>query len=282
MSFTKLYKFRTVNSNNLEALSSNHLWFSDLGDFNDPFEGSYILDNDLTKEDEELLKKAIQKKPINNRAAQREYEETLKKIGIDLKNNTAEELNLAIVKHKLQSLIDIIHSIKCISMSLKDDKIDPIYQNLLWSHYSDGLRGFCLVFNKEFLMNNFYTSTEDAIRGINISYQDLPNKLKISEYIRSKSFVGELDHSTIQRVTDTIATKSTHWLYENEIRFLSTSSSNLHSYKPDNLVEIVIGEKMSQSQQKSITEIVKTVNPSIVVKKARITPGTYNIDITAD
>lgn len=279
MNTHKLYKFRSVNTHNLTALANNHFWFSSIGDFNDPFEGAYIIDNDLSNKDKELLKKAIQKKPQFTDTDSEKYAEALKHLKIDIKNHSVEDLNLTIVKYKLQLLIDIIHNTKCISMSQKNDSIDPIYENLLWSHYSDGLRGFCLVFDKDALSNSFYSSEDDAIRSIKVRYQNRPNKLKLSEFIRSKIFIGEKDNSYIQEVTETIATKSRSWLYENEIRFISMGNQNLYSYKGEDLIEIVIGEKMPTSQKKLVTDISKSVNPGIAIKKACIKQKSYDIEI---
>lgn len=42
-----LYKFREINTNNLSALENNQLWFSSINDFNDPFEGSHVKENNI-------------------------------------------------------------------------------------------------------------------------------------------------------------------------------------------------------------------------------------------
>lgn len=51
--FPSVYKFSSLNINSLSALAERKAWFSKLADFNDPFEGQFVIETpDFTKESE--------------------------------------------------------------------------------------------------------------------------------------------------------------------------------------------------------------------------------------
>lgn len=49
--FPSVYKFSSLNINSLSALAEGKAWFSNLADFNDPFEGQFVIETpDFTME----------------------------------------------------------------------------------------------------------------------------------------------------------------------------------------------------------------------------------------
>ena len=182
----RIYKFRTVDTYSLSALSNNKLWFSALDDFNDPFEGAHILDNYLSKDDYALIKAMVDWKPKEEVGAEA-YEKMLTEMGIQEDKLTDEELFKSIAVHDLNILVKTIHASKIVCLSLCDEEKDPIKENLMWSHYSNGLRGFCLVFDNESLQEDINNSTQQSMRAIQVKYQDEPNILKLSDFVKSKN-----------------------------------------------------------------------------------------------
>lgn len=275
-----IYKFRNVNIHNITALSSCNLWFSALPDFNDAFEGEYIIDESLSKSDKEFLQKRTAEICSYVDPDSNDYYSVLEKFGINPESeNLLIELGIAFAKDEINGLLKLLHNSKCISFSAKTKDCDPLYENLLWSHYSDGLRGYCLVFNNNKLRKHFYESIDDAIRPISVSYQRTPKSLPISNYIKSKSFHNKNDTTYIQPLTETMATKSSSWSYENELRYIAFEGQNIYHYPPDCLKKIIIGEKMPNDEVKLITKIAKSVNPDICIEFATIEKNTYSIQI---
>lgn len=174
--------------------------------------------------------------------------------------------------------INIIHDSKALCLSYFDeseDKPDPLYENLMWSHYADGLRGFCNVFDCDILFNNL---TKLKIRPALVQYLDKPLTLKIDSY--AEYYVLKNDFSkAISEAVPTISSKSLKWSYEREIRLLSTEKKNLISYPSNALIEIVIGEKMPVDEQKQVILNARTANPDVVIKTARLKPNTYQLEI---
>jgi len=275
----KLYKFRKVDTFSLSGLSNNTLWFSDLDDFNDPFEGSLVLDKNLSETKwKEVLERFHLKsiEEVGSDELETMFEE------LDVTDGGADKkdlLNRMMERDIKKALIGTIHSSKVVSMSLNSDECDPIYENLMWSHYSDGLRGFCLVFDKDRLLAWYY---EEGIkvRPAVVEYTDKPLVISFTDFIDSSYFLDQKpDYNLIENVTRTISMKSSSWSYENELRLLSKEVSHVHPYPPEFLIQIVIGDKMPEDQQKLVIDIAKTSNPNIEIKQAKLKYGSYELEI---
>ncbi|GAB7224766.1 hypothetical protein VoSk93_39850 [Vibrio owensii] len=274
----KLYKFRQVDTYSLSGLSNSTLWFSDLNDFNDPFEGSYVLDDTVSDYvRQNLLSRATPKPDSEIDVVQRDR--MLDEAGVT-GDDTQEDIFLKMLRRDFEkALIGTVHKSKAICMSQYSSEQDPLYENLMWSHYASGLRGFCLVFDSEQLQQGFY-ERELTIRPIEVEYQDHPVTLSLDCFARSRYILNDNPMTdTISDVTKTIGTKSNAWAYEREFRLLSLEDSNVHSYTPEALIEIVIGEKMPKDQQKLVIDTAKSANPSVVIKKAQLKRGTYQLEI---
>jgi hypothetical protein len=271
----KLYKFREFNTNNLTALSNKQLWFSNQSDFNDPFEGAHIKDNQIPQD---ILDTFICKSKAD--IGNEKFSEMLTEMGLIEGEFTNSELFQKIAEHDLQVIIDIIHNSKIVCLSLSEPKNDPINNNLMWSHYADGLRGFCLVFDSDLLQQDIYSSSNKTMRPIQIQYQSNPNTLKLLDFMKSESIFGSDDYiNFVQSVTETIATKSTEWSYENEFRILTLDKSNFHYYSENSLMQVIVGEKMPQVQRKLLLDIIKASHPEIKFKEARLMSNSYALEI---
>ena len=269
-----LYKFREVNTNNLSALANSQFWFSGLNDFNDPFEGSYIkkitIDKKLISGFEFKIKAEVGKD---------KFKEILNKLELVEGNYTNEEFFQIVAEHDLKKLINIVHSSKIACFSIEKEINNPLTNNLMWSHYANGLRGYCLVFDGDELLNDFYSSGREAIRPIFVKYQNTPNTLKLNDFIQSELPIKDVDINFVQKVTETVATKSSDWEYENEFRLITLDQSDFHIYSPILLKEIIVGDKMPASQKNLLLNVAKASNPNVVVKTAKLKKDSYQIEI---
>lgn len=270
-----LYKFRNVNTNNLTALANRQLWFSNQSDFNDPFEGAHIRNNKISQKlSESFMSKSKEE------IGENKFVEMLSNMGLKEGDFTKEQLFQRIAEHDIQALINIVHNSRIVSLSLYDPKNNPLNNNLMWSHYADGLRGFCLVFDGDSLQKDIYSSSDKFMKPIKIQYKSTPNTLHLSDFINSEIILGNNKNiDFIQNVTETIATKSNEWSYENEFRIVVLDNSNFHSYSAKSLKEIVIGEKMPSPQRKLLLDTVKANHPEIITKEARLKPDSYSLEI---
>jgi len=274
----KLYKFRTLSTNSLSALANNKLWFSRLNDFNDPFEGAHILNSKVSDDDLVLFSKSINWKS-KEEVGEEAYNKILSSMKINDDGLSKITLLKCIAKHDLNILVEIIHNSKIACFSLYDEKNDLLKENLMWSHYANGLRGFCLVFDGSKLQSDIYESSNKSMRPIQIKYQDEPKLLILSDYIRSIITPEFEDHDYIRTITETIATKSVKWKYENEVRISVLGKINLHLYSYETLLEIVIGSRMPKDQKNLVIGIAKKSNPNIIIKEACLKHNSYQIEI---
>lgn len=279
LSIYKLYKFREVNTNSLTSLANAELWFSSKEDFNDPFEGTLILDETLTEDDYSLWMSRVEWTmditPLDNN-----FSKLCENLSLDPNETNEKKLILEGLRSDLRVLTNIIHKSKFLCLSQRDQLCDPIYENLMWSHYAQGLRGFCLVFNNDDLQTDINVASEKRMRGIKILYQEKPNQIILSDFLRSDMWVNENQQNYIQTVIETIATKSTAWKYENELRIMTLDAkANSYTYSPDTLEEIVLGEKMSPQHRELLLAIMRSKYPHAKVKIARLVPNTYKIEL---
>ncbi|MCY9805892.1 DUF2971 domain-containing protein [Vibrio scophthalmi] len=279
LSIYRLYKFRDVNTNSLTALANAELWFSSKEDFNDPFEGTLILDESLDESDYQLWRDNVDW-TMEIDPQDKGFVQLCESLSLNPSTTDEKLLILEGLRSDLGVLKKIIHESKFLCLSQRDQTTDPIYENLMWSHYAQGLRGFCLVFNNDGLQKDINKASKKRMRGIKILYQDQPNKISLSEYLRSDMWTNKNCKKYIQTVTETIATKSSVWKYENEMRIMTLDSqANAYNYSPETLEEIVLGEKMPQRHKELVLSIAKSKYPHAKIKIARIIPNTYKIEI---
>lgn len=279
MSIYRLYKFREVNTNSLSSLANAELWFSSKDDFNDPFEGTLVLEESLHESDYALWKSNVDWK-MEVHPRDKEFVKICQLLGLDPYKTDEKKLILEGLRFELNMLTEIVHESKFLCLSQRDQKCDPIYENLMWSHYAQGLRGFCLVFNNDGLQKDISLASNQRMRGIKIIYQDQPNKISLSDFLRSDMWINENKQNYIQVVTETIATKSSAWKYENEMRIMTLDpQANAYSYSPETLEEIVFGDKMPSRHKELLLSVAKSKYPNAKIKTARLIPNTYEIEL---
>ena len=269
-----LYKFREVNTNNLSALANNQLWFSSLNDFNDPFEGFYIKEINIDFESLpgfELI--------LEDNIGGHQHQEILDELNLIKGSFTKEEFFQKVAEYDLEKFINIVHGSKIVCLSIEQEEKNPLTNNLMWSHYANGLRGYCLVFDGDELQKDMYSSTAESIRPIIVQYQDHPNVIKLNDLLQLQGLLNGDDINFVEKVIEIAATKSSDWKYENEFRIMSLNESDFHCYMPNTLKEIIVGDKMSASEKSLLLNVVKASNPNIIVKTARLKDNTYQVEI---
>jgi len=74
--------------------------------------------------------------------------------------------------------------------------------NLMWSHYADSHRGFCIEFNTEFL------------KADKVNYKNKIPEIELIEFLNPKT-----QESFSKKIWDSLRTKLIEWKYEDEYRF---------------------------------------------------------------
>jgi hypothetical protein len=169
------------------------------------------------------------------------YKGVITEEGKSLINNIINLINNRIDKYPIYSL------------SSDDNNI------LLWSHYTDSHKGFCI----EFKNNNFNTSK--------ITYDLSVPSLKLINILLTKD-----EQENIQKghnIKKALLTKLINWEYENEYRIIDPFNNNLSStktidkitYTSDTIESIIFGSRMPE---KSKAYIIRNMPYEVQFKQA--------------
>ena len=184
---------------------------------------------------------------------------------------------------------------------------------LMWSHYADGLRGFCLEFEREQLLEfntpnvvaydvvyqdtppivdtMLYEVANDQIWYHEMAIEEEKNKIKhIKSYVPDK-LLPEYHLAIIkarQLLFDLyikmLCYKPIDWRYEEEIRLIYHTDLDDKSGKPlqypkSALKSIIIGEKAKAGHVEKLKSILKKNELKIPIKQAKRHKERYCIEI---
>jgi len=254
-----LYKYRSFNNHGLQILTNSEIYFSSPEELNDPLECQF------------------KRLPVEKEIKRRLTEEELL-----LFNKLSEKLYS---ERDTGNLVPIFQAIENISkqagiFSLCQTNEDP----LMWSHYADGHRGFCIGFNSSYFEDLIANSWQEfsIVGGSGVDYSAHPKYLDvIIEYIKNchKKRNQALDDLIKQALISVINTKSDKWRYELEYRMVRFSNGLL-KIAPEAIKEIIIGQKMSASDKTMLFSILENAALKHIKKKiAEFSHNSYSMNI---
>ncbi len=183
---------------------------------------------------------------------------------------------------------------------------------LMWSHYGDGLRGFCIEFDKEII-----ASLNHDANIYNVAYADSPSVVDTSVMAvlndqwhfnndaffeteamakhtgKDRSFELSLYEADIKAAYEQIhevfqkmlATKPMAWSYEEELRLIEFSKQagrlGVTMRYPDSAIKsVILGEKISQVHEQTIFDILTQKKiPHARLKRAIRIDGSFDVHI---
>jgi hypothetical protein len=237
-----LYKYRNFDSKGhyLKLIQDSELWFSSAREFNDPFDSALQYqyeDNppgirrkwaeDFLKRDEPHLNSKEREEVIDKR-----LQEIDKDVGyIERLQQHNVELNYK--KYGICSLTMI-----------RDDL-------LMWAHYSDHHRGFCVGIDTEELLNvqiSLAKYKKQLVELIKVIYSYTMPSVNFFD-----SMLSQRDNDIVTLLT----TKSEHWSYERECRLtyydhIDTPIHIGHSA----IVEVIMGCKIDDKNKQDMLSLL--------------------------
>lgn len=276
-----LYKYRGVSERSLVSLSERTLYAQHFTRFNDPFEcGAHFLAGQIDRADEpERFAEMI-------RAWGFDDPETAPLEGTDEYFEQFESYNLGMSLPGLR--------ICCFAA-----EVDNL---LMWSHYGDGLRGFCLEFDETvvtaaigelagfpFITDVTYTDEPPTVDGMvlgvlddQIDYAYLCFHEEKDDFWleEAKRLEGEIQEMYRQG----FATKPKAWSYERERRLIVQTDQHdmeplVVRLPPEAVRSIILGELMSSADRTRIDQIVREQYPAAALRTARRQVSTYRLKI---
>ncbi|HEY4313817.1 MAG TPA: DUF2971 domain-containing protein [Pirellulales bacterium] len=241
----RLFKYRSGTLEDIANLSNNQLWFAKVGTFNDPFDCA--LDVVCSEPSIETLKRMLEK----------QTPALVPKLD-NLNDDQAAQIRIAAagqfkesIEKKLQGFLG---GVCCFSATA-----DCL---LMWGHYANGHRGFCLEFNMD----------RDAKLGLPPMEVDYPPDNSIPVLDTDRLMSGDLTDKELIRLW---LVKSNCWAYENEWRILNKKGDVLRSYDPAALTAIYLGAKMPDDHQQVIKRLV--AGTEVKVRKMTLRKGSFKL-----
>lgn len=220
----KLYKYQPCNDQTLDNLKYRRIWFSKPAMFNDPFDCSI---NFCKLDDAQWDNLYYNMKQYETDGLDQNFINTYlrgDKPTNELKAGFSNAV-LAILKEEREAEIQQL-GIACFS-----EKVDDI---LMWSHYADGHKGFCLEFNTKF---EFFS------KALPVNYSEtLP-------------VLDPID-KTIHPLMVLATTKAIGWAYEKEWRVFHEESNRGIRIDPKIITGIYFGCAMPKANKEIIMSIL--------------------------
>lgn len=198
----KLYKFQALDKegHSIQNLKRNQLWFPKPAELNDPFDLEIPFVLDWTDEDfEKFYEVNLDKRNIQSQSQATAIKETFFVNGKP-KQSWKDHIYEIFENQMRQRINNEISKLGVACFT--EDNLDNI---LMWSHYANGHKGFCLEFDTNYAP---FLDTEQLRRVI---YSEKYPSLPFSYYLKDES-EGIPD--------DILRTKSLNWKYENEWRLI--------------------------------------------------------------
>lgn len=236
---SKLYKYQSYNAQNLDNLKNRQIWFSKPENFNDPFDCfvpnikiSKEINNDDLKNLYEFFKNEIPKIDTPDT----EFLTT----GIPNENFVNGIIESGKVMLKRESEKYRHAGVSCFSK-----QVDNI---LMWAHYADGHRGFCLEFDTTQMpfkkaFDVIYLPSYPLINPADTFIRNLP--------VVSKALFG---------------TKSEHWAYEEEWRIMNNPGNQICPFEPSALTGVYFGCAMPSVHEEIVVKILAKYPPKCYFK----------------
>lgn len=230
-----LCKYRTwTDEFHKRVITDNELYFSSPKKFNDPYDCGLPFKQHPHNLDPAVIKQVVERTAtrnfpdlINNRIALEE--KCAKQVFLILQNpENWFEMNWELKPENINEIFGVI-------------SLTPHHSNyLMWSHYSECHRGFCVEFD-----------TRKLVESIAGHFQKV-------EYEKDIPYISITDVLEGELLEKLIYTKSEIWNYEDEFRLSRIYKADFAAkYDPTALEAVYFGYQMPPEQQIEIIETLK-------------------------
>ncbi len=227
----RLFKYQPVNAKTLENLKLRKLWFSAPSAFNDPFDCSVdVVLKDF--EGEDLDRAWAYAKSGADIAPDLEAQ-----LATDSMPNEAFKDLLNRSAAQVLTQPELVAQRKQIGVACFSAKNDDL---LMWAHYADGHRGFCMEFD---------ASREPFSRAEPVVYRDAIPPVNLLDVLDKKSTGPDVLEIMFR-------TKYECWRYEEEWRVLHAEAGTEYTYPYELLTGVYFGLEMSSGQKDMVAQLL--------------------------
>lgn len=294
-----LFRFRRYSQYSIDALKEDQIWGTSIWEFNDPYEcvPCYNLETLCTMINNSLegrrflelingLKEGKFLPEIKRVCPSIEIEQIIKNIPDQISKEDIDE-KLCIFKNYLNIFIGTTFEEMVNRFYISIQKEEALKQiacfseqndsTLMWGHYADSHKGFCLEYDFSTILNNCSQNCVD-IRSCNnfmLNYSLAPIIYKENRFDATSYFATvtqallceqnkipmELYYEDTLLISKCLLTKSKDWEYENEWRLFTPRLND--QYKPYEKitslrpVALYMGAKITKEHENELYEICK-------------------------
>ena len=239
-----LFRYLRDDDNLLDTLTTPYLWFSSPDSLNDPFDLTNVFDGNTS--DENLIW-------YINKYAGKYFPEEVLKVKETLQNPESKKE----ITEFMQLMLEAMHEaylkqigLCCFSFVNNSP--------LMWSHYSGGHSGVCLVVDAKKFVGDFSM--------IKVNYSKALPKWNLIESRKQWGETWEYNQNFDKVV---LGTKYQEWEYEQEYRLISPNRGK-HNLYPESILGVIFGAKMSMDRRTEIKERIKNLHLNFQVIDASL------------
>ena len=261
------YKYGRVDDERIchtkRIFEANELYFSTIDEFNDPFDcySGLVISGESNAVKEYLNKTLKQQEPTLKRHERRALvSEYMKKCQPSTEGVSFE------VPEENKNASRKEWRIYCLSET---------YDNIqMWAHYTDGHKGFCL----KFLNAENEPFSVPAPSGDFKEMGTLPQRVTYSDQF---PIINRISDDDIITDVKSCLTKASGWSYEKEWRMVDLSGPGPRYFSPHFLKSVIFGCKMTDDHKQLIRKWCEGRDPAVTFHEARISAGSYSLEIDA-
>ncbi len=235
-----IFKYHACNEYLYKILEDSSVFFQKPENFNDPYDCNLKTVSPKTKEDIlENYKEAMES----------ESEPNLSHVLMHAMDNPAAQIKIIGILEKWST--QFIKQVRVSCFSKKSTNL------LMWGHYANAHTGVCLGFNEEIMQQTFG------------KYYEVQYSRKVPLIYFYKNFENT--------VKEYFSTKSIHWSYEKEVRFLTTKFSNI-KFPKEALVQVIFGIRCPEEEKRKIAILIHNAGyQNVQFVQAHIDPNIYRV-----
>lgn len=247
----KLYKYQPYSVQSLSNLARREVWFSRPGSFNDPFDSALkIALDELSEQDMRRILDYL-RKDVGEFAEEAGIAEGY--LDSDGTPNERFRDMLQRIGHDVFNLDLQRRGVACFS-----ERCDDL---LLWSHYGNGHRGFCLEFSTDC---DLFTKT---------------HRVRYSDQMPRGNIADALINADEAFWLGMILTKAPCWSYEKEWRVIHVEPDHAYCYDWKALAGLYFGSKMEETH-KSIIGMILRGSPTKFFQMSHV-PDAFRLEAEA-
>lgn len=239
---THLYKYQRLTAHSLSSVLNGTVWMASPTSFNDPFDCAIPLARSKIKES---ITHALQ--------------EVAKRQGIRVdqipRHNEVTKDDALAFEFMRKGLLTTMSKVGVLCLSATPLEI------LMWSHYADNHKGFCIEFD-----------FSDGSR-----LRQLARPVRYQEEIPSMGARELITNSEDSFVDTCIFTKARQWAYEQEWRVFQ-HEGNKSFNAPSEITAVIFGARMPPSERTMLREAIKHKS-NIQLKEASLCEDRFAVEI---